>query len=118
MDKEFLKKMQEELQRQKEEILHHLVVESEGFRAIVEDIDPKDLVDMASDDIDKKNLEALNAVESKKLQMIDNALARIQNDRYGVCMECQKPIPVSRLQAIPYALFCIDCQSRKDRQNR
>ena len=110
--------MQEELQHQKKEILHHLVMESEGFRAIVEDIDPKDLVDMASDDIDKKNLEALNAVESKKLQMIDNALARIQNDRYGVCMECQKPIPVSRLQAIPYALFCIDCQSRKDRQNR
>ena len=118
MDKQFVRQMQEELLRQKEEILRHLAVESEGFRAIVEDMDPKDLVDMASDDIDKKNLEALNAVESKKLQLIDNALARIQNERYGVCMECQKPIPAPRLQAIPYALFCIDCQAKKDRQNR
>lgn len=118
MEKAFLIKMKEELERQKQEILQHLVSESEGFRAIVEDMDPKDLVDMASDDIDKKNLEALNAVEYKKLQLIDNALSRLQNDRYGICMECQKLIPAPRLEAVPYALFCVECQSKKDRQNR
>lgn len=118
LDKAFLAKMKEELMLQQQEILRHLVSESEGFRAIVEDMDPKDLVDMAADDIDKKNLEALNAVEYKKLQLIENAIARIQNERYGVCMECQKLIPHPRLEAVPYALFCVECQAKKDRQNR
>lgn len=118
MDKTFITRMKTELFRQKEEILTHLIADSEDFRAIVEDIDPKDLVDIAADDIDKKNLEALNAVELKRLRLIDSALARIQNDRYGVCGECQKLIPAPRLEAIPYAVLCIDCQSRKEKMNR
>ena len=118
MDKQFRAKMKAELLKQKEEILKHLEAESEGFREIVEDMDPKDIVDMAADDVDKKNLEALNVVETRKLSLIENALGRIQNERYGVCMECSKIIPTPRLEAIPYALFCIDCQTKKDRQNR
>lgn len=118
MDKSFLEKMKAELLRQREEIVRHLANETEGFRAIVEDDDPKDIIDMASDDVDKKNLEALNAVESKKLQLIDNALARLQTDRYGICMECSRVIPPLRLEAIPYALFCVECQAKKDRANR
>jgi RNA polymerase-binding protein DksA len=110
--------MKVELQRERDEILKHLANDSEGFREIADDVDPKDVVDMASDDVDKKNLEALNLVESKKLQLIDNALSRIQNDRYGICMECAKSIPLPRLEAVPYALFCVDCQAKKDRQNR
>jgi len=118
VDKEFITRMQDELIRQKEEILMHLMSDNEDFKAIVEDIAPKDLADVAADDIDKKNLEALGTVELKRLRLIDSALGRIQNDRYGVCMECGCVIPRTRLEAIPYALMCIECQSKKERQNR
>jgi len=118
LDRQLLEQMKGELLRQREEILKHLASDSEGFREIAEDVDPKDVIDLAADDVDKKNLEALNVVESKKLQLIDNALSRIQNGRYGVCGECSKSIPIPRLEAVPYALFCVDCQAKKDRQNR
>lgn len=118
MDKDFVEKMKTELYTQKEEILNHLLADSEAFKSIVEDMDPKDLVDIAADDIDKKNLEAMSAVELKRLKLIDSALARIQNGRYGVCMECSCLIPHTRLEAIPYALNCIDCQTKREKQNR
>ena len=118
MEKQILDKMKAELLSQRDEIRRHLANDSEEFREIAEDADPKDVVDMASDDVDKKNLEALNSVESRKLQLIENALSRIQNDRYGVCMECAKLIPIARLEAVPFALLCVDCQSKKDRQGR
>lgn len=118
MDRQFVDRMNVELHRQRDEILKHLADETEGFREIVEDDDPKDIIDMAADDVDKKNIEALNIVEARKLQLIENALGRIRADRYGICMECSQRIPFPRLEAIPYALFCIDCQSKKDRQTR
>ncbi len=61
MEKEFVVKMKESLLQMKEEILKHLVAESEDFKNIVEDIDPKDLADIAADDIDRKTLQALGA---------------------------------------------------------
>lgn len=118
MDKAFLDKMQQVLVLQRDEILRHMASESEGFRAIVEDDDPKDIIDMAANDVDKKNLEALNVVEAKKLQLIENALGRISADRYGICMDCSKSIPEPRLEALPYAVFCVECQGKRDRQTR
>lgn len=118
MEQSFLKRMKGELEAQRDKILTHLARDSEGLRDIVEDLDPKDPIDLASDDVDKNNLEALNAVEFRTLQLIDNALARIQNNRYGVCMECAQRIPEPRLEALPYALFCVACQGQRDRMGR
>ncbi len=118
LDKQVVAAMKAELQRQRDELLRHLASDSEGFLEIAEGSDPKDVVDLASDDVDKKNLEALNLVESRKLQLIDNALIRMENNRYGVCMDCGQPIPLPRLEAVPYALFCVACQAKRDRLNR
>ena len=118
LDKQVLDTMRNELLRQREELLRHLATDSEGFLEITEGSDPKDVIDQASDDVDKKNLEALNLVESRKLQLIENAIVRLQNNRYGVCMECGQVIPLARLEAVPYAVFCVSCQAKKDRQNR
>jgi RNA polymerase-binding transcription factor DksA len=45
----------------KEEILHMLAEESNDFKKIVEDMDPKDMVDIAADDIGKNTLDALGS---------------------------------------------------------
>ena len=118
MDENFLKKMKNELASLKKDILRNLASESEDFRTIIEDMDPKDLADIAADDIDRKTLEALGSQEIKRLQLIESAIARVENKKYGVCARCSKKIPRERLEAIPYALLCIDCKSSEERRTR
>lgn len=118
MDKDFIEKMEQTLLSQKETILKNLISENEDFEALIKDLDPKDLADVAADDIDRKTLEALSSQDIKRLRLIDSAISRIHNDRYGVCMKCNKKIPRERLEAIPYALMCVNCQSSDERRNR
>jgi RNA polymerase-binding protein DksA len=118
MDETFLRKMRNNLFTLKKEILRNLASESEDFRTIIEDMDPKDLADVAADDIDRKTLEALGSVELRRLQLIESALSRVENKKYGLCAKCGKKIPRERLEAIPYALMCINCKSSEERRNR
>lgn len=118
MDKKFVDRMKASLENLKKEIIDKLISESSEFREILEDMDPKDLVDIAAEDIDRKTIEALGAQELKRLRSIDAALSRIENERYGLCAKCNKKIPAERLEAIPYALMCIECKSSDERRNR
>ena len=118
MDRAFVTRMKKKLLAMKEEILQKLVSEDEEFRDIVEKDDSKDLVDIASTDIDKKTLEALGSQEMKRLRLIESALVRIQNGKYGMCLKSGEPIPKERLEAIPYALYRIEYQNEMERRNR
>jgi RNA polymerase-binding protein DksA len=102
----------------KAEIINNLIVSNKDFKEIVEGMDPKDLADIASDDIDRKMIEAIGSQELKRLKLIDAALTRIQQGKYGLCMKCGKKIPQDRLEAIPYALMCIGCKTVEERRNR
>ena len=44
------------------------------------------------------------------LAAIDAALARLDAGTYGSCTSCHQPIPAGRLEALPWAALCIDCQ--------
>ena len=118
MDKRFVEKMERTLFALKEQIYRQLAQENEDFRRLIEDKEPKDLADIASSDIDRTTLEALEMVEVRRLARIDAALARIKGGKYGVCMSCGARIPRERLEAIPYALLCVKCQSSEERRNR
>ncbi len=118
MDKEFKVKMKRALIDLKKEILKRLASESEEFQGLIDDMDPKDLADIASDDIDRQTLEALGAQEIKRLNLIDAALSRVEDGRYGICMSCGKKIPRERLGAMPYAILCIECKATEERRNR
>jgi len=118
MDKNFTERMRDLLVAQKRQILDALVATNADFRAIVEEMDPKDFADVASDDIDRKMIEALGSQDIKRVRAIDAALSRIQQGHYGLCMKCGKKIPIDRLTAIPYAVLCIECQKGEERRNR
>jgi RNA polymerase-binding protein DksA len=118
MDREFVTKMEGILIELKNKIFEKLAIEDEEFREIFEDKDPKDLADIAADDIDKNTLEALEAQDVKRLNLIDSALSRIKNGKYGICMSCSEKIPKERLEAIPYALLCIECKTSEERKSR
>jgi RNA polymerase-binding protein DksA len=118
MDQEFIAKMDKSLTDMKTEIVSNLIASNEDFKEIVEGMDPKDLADIASDDIDRKMIEAIGSQELKRLKLIDSALTRIQQGKYGLCIKCGKRIPQDRLMAIPYALMCIECKTAEERRNR
>ena len=114
----FIKKMEKALQDYKSEILNSLIATSKEFKEIAGGLDSKDLVDIASDDIDRKMIEALGFQEIKRLRLIEAALFRIKEGKYGFCIKCGKLIPQDRLEVIPYAIMCIECKSEEERRNR
>lgn len=118
MDKAFLETMHERLNQLKSELIQNLVSESQDFEAIIKDLDPKDLADIAADDIDRKTLEVLSSQDIKRLRQIESAIARINNGNFGVCPSCGKKISKERLEAIPYAFLCISCKTADERKNR
>jgi len=117
-ERDFVAKMEKALTELKRDIVTNLLVSNEDFKEIVEAMDPKDLADIASDDIDRKMIEAIGSQELKRLRMIDSALTKIQQGKYGLCIKCNKKIPHPRLEAIPYALMCVECKTADERRNR
>jgi DnaK suppressor protein len=118
MDKRFMNKMSDLLIDMKKKILETLATESEEFNELIEDKDPKDLADIASEDIDRNILDALSKQELKTLRLIEAAVTRMQSGHYGQCMKCGDKIPRERLEAIPYATLCIKCKSTEELKNR
>ncbi|HUB79016.1 MAG TPA: TraR/DksA family transcriptional regulator [Bryobacteraceae bacterium] len=51
-----------------------------------------------------------NTIDMKLLREISDALVRIDHDTYGVCLECDEPISTKRLDAVPWARYCVTCQ--------
>lgn len=46
---------------------------------------------------------------------VDRALERIEEGTYAICEHCVRPIAIERLDAIPYAARCAECQSKVER---
>lgn len=53
--------------------------------------------------------------EGNVLQLIEDALQRLNDGEYGICQECGEPISEGRLKIRPYAVFCVKCKSRHER---
>ena len=53
-----------------------------------------------------------NTIDMKLLREISGALRRLEHGTYGVCMECEEPISVKRLDAVPWARYCVSCQEQ------
>jgi DnaK suppressor protein len=67
------------------------------------------LADSASVTYDREIDFTLEENAEQVLGEIERALQRVEDGSYGKCVRCGKDIPVERLEAIPYAEFCIDC---------
>jgi DnaK suppressor protein len=53
--------------------------------------------------------------DSALLRQVKAALARIRDDSFGTCIECESPISPKRLAAVPWAARCIQCEEAADR---
>lgn len=77
--------------------------------------DGGDVMDVAMDTAQDEISSQLVEVESRELSQIEEALGRFREGIYGNCENCDKPIPLARLQAVPYATTCIDCARKQER---
>ena len=78
----------------------------------------RDTYDIASDERDREINLLLGDRERRKLQMIDDALHRVESDEYGVCEECGGEIAHGRLEAMPFSRLCVTCQSEFEQAQR
>lgn len=70
-----------------------------------------DIYDQASSERDRELGFLLNDREREKLRQIDEALLKVEDGEYGICEECEEEIPLGRLKVMPFARFCVRCQS-------
>jgi RNA polymerase-binding protein DksA len=71
--------------------------------------------DLASETFEReKDLAISESVESL-LNQVNTALEKIERGTFGVCDACRRPIKKARLQAIPFATLCVDCQGQLER---
>ncbi len=75
-----------------------------------------DVVDAALDSVQDEISSQLAEVESRELARIEYALEHMRNGHYGICEGCGTNIPMARLNALPYATYCIKCQREAERQ--
>jgi DnaK suppressor protein len=57
--------------------------------------------------------EARHVYVKLRLEKLNNALNRIEQGTYGICVRCKKEIPLGRLQAVPESLICVPCAEKK-----
>lgn len=57
-------------------------------------------------------------IEGQELDLLDRAIRKIEQGTYGHCENCEKRIPVARLNALPYSIKCIDCQRELEHRGR
>lgn len=112
-EKEHYKK---KLLERKEEIIDKL---SEVYD-VSKEVEPgiaQDIGDRAESSYTKEFLLSLSDGDRKQLFLIDEALKRIDACQYGICQMCQRAISKKRLEAIPWALYCINCQEKAEEES-
>jgi DnaK suppressor protein len=76
------------------------------------------LADLGSDTYQKEIAAYLTTQETQILIKIDKALRKIEEGIYGKCEKCNKDIDEKRLEVMPYAELCIDCQRALESRQR
>ena len=75
----------------------------------------KDYIDYAVSSYTKEFLLSLSDMERKQLVAVEDALTSIADGSYGTCSECEEEIEPKRLEAVPWARYCLECQELADR---
>jgi len=95
-----------------------LLIRVRAARSSEQEADEKeapDLGDRALSTVIRDLSYQLTAGERDMLRRIDDALDRIEKGQYGDCQECGKKVQTGRLDAVPWARHCIECQELQDR---
>ncbi len=109
--------LQQMLIRKRQEILKE--IEGSLGQSLTEDQQrrlesARDVGDQALMDLDRELGISLMEMRNRRRQAIDEALTRLTEGTYGICAECGVEISERRLEAVPFAKLCVECQSREE----
>lgn len=111
LGKKFLKKIKENLLVQRDELLGKSVqkpdIDTDGDET--DEIQGNILIELHNQ---------LSTRNNAKLMQIEDALKRIEDKSYGICQDCDEPIPEKRLLVNPYFLTCISCAEEREAENK
>jgi DnaK suppressor protein len=113
MDAKKLSSFKEKL-LQKRLSLTNMVLRTEGYGR-EKDQNIQDVADMAVESYTKEFLFGKSSGDRQVLQLIQDALGRIDDKSYGECANCGKEIQPKRLEAVPWTQLCIQCQSLQEK---
>jgi DnaK suppressor protein len=112
-----LKKEKESLENQIREKIDVLKEDILSYQNLIRPISPDNAIGRITrmEAISSKSIneEALRKAESTLFQL-ESALNMIDDSDFGLCKECEEPIPIARLMVIPETYFCVECASKKD----
>jgi len=109
------RQFQQVLERQRDEILRSLARSNKEGRALEEDY-PQDLGDRSITNLSRELLLQQSTHRRQLLRKIEVALERIREGTFGECTSCGEQISVRRLEAMPFAAYCRDCQESLERE--
>jgi DnaK suppressor protein len=75
----------------------------------------QDPADMAANAYTKELLISMSANDRMLLHLIDEALQRVEKGDYGECVNCGEQVQIKRLDAVPWARYCLKCQDLQER---
>ena len=109
MPKKELEKYRKLLQEKKTSLLAELAKTRHAEEETTEE-STQDIADKAVSSYTREFLYSLNDAERSTVQQIDQALARIEDGTYGLCLNCGTPMNEKRLSAIHWSRHCVECQ--------
>lgn len=114
MDTRKLKAFRDKLVHKKQEILE-AYNKNKTYGKEADEEGAQDIADKAANSYTKEFLFSLSNSERDLLNLVDEALGRIDGRRYGVCVVCDDEMDKKRLEAIPWAKHCLSCQEKQER---
>jgi DnaK suppressor protein len=113
MDQKRMRLFRDKLLQKKKEILE-AYTKNKAYGMEADGEGAQDIADKASNSYAKEFLFSLSNTERETLQLVDDALGRIGDRRFGVCAVCDGEMEKKRLEAIPWAKHCISCQEKQE----
>ena len=114
MDKRRVKSYRDRLLGRREGLVGQ-VMEAEMYSRERDSEATQDPADMAANAYTKELLVSMSANDRRLLELIDEALERIEAGVYGNCVHCGEPVQEKRLEAVPWARHCLRCQDLQER---
>ncbi len=114
MDKRKLKGFRDKLLDRRESLVGQ-VQQAELYSRERDSEATQDPADMAANAYTKELLVSMSDNDRQLLNLIDEALERIEEGTYAKCVRCGEALPEKRLDAVPWARHCVRCQDLQER---
>ncbi len=112
MDKKKLEQFKKRLEQRQQELRRTVSRNVQDGRAADSEDIAQDIADKAANSYTKEFLFSQSSNDRALLARVEEALVRIREGNFGECINCGDEVNAKRLEAVPWARYCIKCQEK------